>query len=45
MSTAFSSFAHVSAVESQGGLSNLQRFKMHHPPTFTGRGDPMVANH
>ena len=25
--------------------SNLQRFKVHHPPTFTGGGDPMVADH
>ena len=25
--------------------SNLQRFRMHHPPTFTGRGDPMVVDH
>ena len=25
--------------------SNLQRFRTHHPPTFTGRGDPMVADH
>ena len=25
--------------------SNLQRFRMHHPPTFTGGGDPMVADH
>ena len=23
---------------SQGGLSNLQRFRAHHPPTFTGGG-------
>ena len=30
---------------SQGGLSNLQRFKSHHPPTFIGGGDPMVADH
>ena len=30
---------------SQGGLSNLQRFRAHHPSTFTGGGDPMVANH
>ena len=30
---------------SQGGLSNLQRFRAHHPPTFTGGGDPMVADH
>ena len=27
------------------GPSNLQRFRAHHPPTFTGRGDPMVADH
>ena len=25
--------------------SNLQRFKAHHPPTFTGGGYPMVADH
>ena len=30
---------------SQEGPSNLQRFRAHHPPTFTGGGDPMVANH
>ena len=29
----------------QGGQSNLQRFKTHHPPTFTWGGDPMVADH
>ena len=29
----------------QGGASNLQRFKALHPPTFTGGGDPMVADH
>ena len=29
----------------QGGSSNLQRFREHHPPTFTGGGDPMVADH
>ena len=28
-----------------GGSSNLQRFKAHHPPTFMGRGDPMIADH
>ena len=37
--------AQASAAGSQGGPSNLQRFKSHHPPTFTGEGDPMVANH
>ena len=37
--------ARDSAVGSQGGPSNLQRFRAHHPPTFTGGGDPMVADH
>ena len=30
---------------SQGGPRNLQRFRDHHPPTFTGGGDPMVVDH
>ena len=30
---------------SQGDPSNPQRFRTHHPPTFTGGGDPMVADH
>ena len=29
----------------QRGPSNLQRFRVHHPPTFTGGGDPMVVDH
>ena len=29
----------------QENPSNLQRFRAHHPPTFTGGGDPMVAGH
>ena len=37
--------AQASAAGFQGGLSNLQRFKAHHSPTFTGGGDPMVADH
>ena len=37
--------AHASAAGSQGGPSNLQRFRAHHPPTFTEGGDPMVADH
>ena len=37
--------AHASAAGSQGGPSNLQRFRAHHPPIFTGGGDPMVADH
>ena len=30
---------------SRGGPRNLQRFRAHHPPTFTGGGDPMVADY
>ena len=30
---------------SQGGPSNLHRFRAHHPSTFTGGGGPMVADH
>ena len=37
--------AQASVEGSQGGPSNLQRFRAHHPPTFTGGGDPMVADH
>ena len=37
--------AQASIAGSQGGPSNLQRFREHHPPTFTGRGDPMVVDH
>ena len=29
----------------QGDPSNPQRFRTHHPLTFTGGGDPMVADH
>ena len=29
----------------QEGPSNLQRFRAHHPPTFTEGGDPMVTDH
>ena len=30
---------------SQGGPSNLHRFRAHHPSTFTEGGGPMVADH
>ena len=36
---------HAGIAGSQGGPSNLQKFKAHHPPTFTGGGDPMVVDH
>ena len=45
MSTALTSIAQASVVGGHGGSNNLQRFKTHHPPTFTGGGDPMVADH
>ena len=35
----------ASVAGSQEGPSNLQRFRAHHPPTFIGGGDPMVADH
>ena len=42
---AVAAVAQASAAGSQGGPSNLQRFRAHHPPTFTRGGDPMVADH
>ena len=42
---AFAEAVGTSATSSQGGPSNLQRFRAHHPPTFIGGGDPMVADH
>ena len=37
--------AQASVAGSQGGPSNVQRFKAHHPPTVTRGGDPMVTDH
>ena len=42
---AAAAIAQAGIAGSQGGPSNLQRFRVHHPPTFTGGGDPMVADH
>ena len=42
---ATAAIALASVADSQGGPSNLQRFRAHHPPKFTGGGDPMVADH
>ena len=42
---AATAIAQAGIAGSQGGPSNLQRFRAHHPPTFTGGGDPMVADH
>ena len=45
MGAAVATFAQAGAAGVHGGTSNLQRFKAHHPPTFMGGGDSMVANH
>ena len=37
--------AQASIAGSQGDPSNPQRFRTHHPPTFTRGGDSMVADH
>ena len=42
---AAAAIAQASAAGSTGGPSNFQRFKSHHPPTFTGGGDSMVVEH
>ena len=42
---AAAAIAHASVASRQGGPSNLKRFRAHHPLTFTGGGDPMVADH
>ena len=42
---AVAAIAQASAAGSQGGPSNLQRFRAHDPLTFTRGGDSMVADH
>ena len=42
---AAAAIAQAGIAGSQGVPSNLQRFRAHHPPTFTGGGDPIVADH
>ena len=37
--------AQASIAGRQEDPSNLQRFRAYHPPTFTGGGDSMVADH
>ena len=37
--------AQASIGGSQADPSNPQRFRTHHPPTFTEGGDPMVTDH
>ena len=45
MGAAVATIAQASAARGQGGSSNLQRFIAHHLPTFTGGGNPVVADH
>ena len=45
MGVVFTTIAKTSVVGGQGGLSDLQRFRVHHPPTFRGEGDPVMADH
>ena len=42
---AAATIAQAGITGSQGGPSNLQRFRAYHPPTFRGGGDSMVADH
>ena len=42
---AVAAIAQASVAGSQGGPRNLRRFRAYQPPTFTGRGDPMVVGH
>ena len=37
--------AHAGIASRQEDSSNLHRFRTHYPPTFTGGGGPMVADH
>ena len=45
MGATLTTIAQASAASGQGGPSDLQRFRAHHPPTFRGRGDSVVADH
>ena len=45
MGAAFTTIAQASVAGGQGESSDLQRFITHHPPSFGGGGDPMVADH
>ena len=45
MGATIATASQANVARGQGGASNLQRFKAHHPLTFTGGGDPIVADH
>ena len=45
VSAATATIVQTSATAGQEGLSNLQRFKAHHPPTFKGGRHPLIDDH
>ena len=45
MGTTVATIVQAGVIRGQGRMSNLQRFRAHHPPTFKGRRDPLVADH
>ena len=47
MGAAFTTIAQTSATGCQGRSNDLQRFRVHHHPTFIGEGggDPIVPDH
>ena len=45
MCATFTTIAQTSVAGDQGVPSDLQRFRAHHPSTFRGGGDSMVADH
>ena len=45
MGAVAATIAQASAAGGQERSSNLQRFKEHHPPTFIGGEDAMIADH
>ena len=45
MGATIATIVQAGVVGGQGGISNLQRFRAHHPQTFRGGGDPLIADH
>ena len=45
MGATVATIVQASVTEGQGGMSNLLRFRAHHPPTFRRGGDSLVADH
>ena len=45
ISAVTATISQASATASQGGSSNLQRFKAHHALTFRGGEDSMIVDH